>query len=88
MTRHSLSIFEGWNQETDTREDGIRKACSELLALNESERPTAIVAATDAIALECMNHLLYLGISVPEQISLCGIDNVNISAHHVNDSRK
>jgi DNA-binding LacI/PurR family transcriptional regulator len=81
MRRHSLPVLEPWIQLTDTREEAIRKACEALSQLPGPERPTSVLAATDAIALKCMDHFLQLGIRIPEQISLCGIDNIEISAH-------
>lgn len=49
---------------------------------NAKKKPTAIVAATDAIALQLMDLYLEAGYSIPEDISIIGIDNVKLSSHH------
>jgi LacI family transcriptional regulator len=46
----------------------------ELLAL--PDRPTAIFAANDVSAIQTMNVARELGISVPEQLSVVGFDNI------------
>jgi LacI family transcriptional regulator len=46
-----------------------------------SEKPTAIFAATDAIAIQMLDFYISAGYQVPEDISIIGIDNVNISQH-------
>lgn len=43
--------------------------------------PTAICAATDAMAIDMMDALSALGLSVPEDISIIGIDNVKLSSN-------
>ncbi|WP_273392019.1 LacI family DNA-binding transcriptional regulator [Actinobacillus porcinus] len=45
--------------------------------------PSAICAATDAIAMEAMDILISLGISVPQDISIIGIDNVKLSRNQL-----
>lgn len=49
---------------------------------NAKKKPTAIVAATDAIALQLMDLYIEAGYSIPEDISIIGIDNVKLSSHH------
>lgn len=49
---------------------------------NAKKKPTAIVAATDAIALQLMDLYLEAGYSIPEDISIIGIDNIKLSGHH------
>ncbi|RAV23017.1 LacI family transcriptional regulator [Paenibacillus contaminans] len=82
MRRRGLKVLKPWIKMTDTREESIKAACGDLIKLRDSERPTAMIAATDAIALECLDYLHKAGIRVPEQMSLCGMDNIKISAHH------
>jgi len=53
-----------------------------FLKLEElSEKPTAICAATDAIAIQMMDFYISAGYKVPEDISIIGIDNVKIGQH-------
>jgi DNA-binding LacI/PurR family transcriptional regulator len=49
------------------------QAMKELMALKEP--PTAIVAATDIIALQIMDYCRECGIRLPEDLSLSGYDN-------------
>jgi LacI family transcriptional regulator len=55
-----------------------REAAFELL--RGSERPTAIFAANDASAIETMAVARSLGLSVPDDLSVVGFDNVPESA--------
>jgi DNA-binding LacI/PurR family transcriptional regulator len=54
------------------------QALESLLALPEP--PTAIFAASDYRALHLMNHCRRLGISIPNDLSLCGYDNIGEAA--------
>jgi DNA-binding LacI/PurR family transcriptional regulator len=45
------------------------------------EQPTAILCATDEMALHVMNALLSLGLNVPDDVSIAGIDDISISSH-------
>ena len=44
-------------------------------------KPTAICAATDAIAISMLNYFISAGYKIPDDISIIGIDNVEISGH-------
>lgn len=48
--------------------------------LELSERPTAIFAASDAMALKVLDVARELGLSVPEELSVVGFDNIPDSA--------
>ena len=65
---------------TDTSEEDVKKKTKSFL-LDSNSRPSAILAATDSIAIFVMNQLLKMGIKIPEDISICGIDNIHISQH-------
>ena len=49
-----------------------------LLKLSKEERPTAIFAYDDIIALNLILALQNAGISVPEDISVAGFDNISM----------
>jgi LacI family transcriptional regulator len=49
-------------------------------SLNEPDRPTAIFAASDAIAIGLMQAAFQTGIAIPAQISIVGFDNLDITA--------
>ncbi|MGH0348970.1 LacI family DNA-binding transcriptional regulator [Sinorhizobium meliloti] len=49
--------------------------------LNQRDRPTAVVAALDRIALEIISAADLLSIVIPDDLSLVGFDDVGISGH-------
>lgn len=49
--------------------------------LVESGTPTAIVAANDMMAIGAMRRLLDLGMRVPEEVSVAGIDDIEFAAY-------
>lgn len=59
-------------------EDDIPRALGELLAL--PDRPTALLAANDRQALAVMSACRTLGLSIPEDLSLIGFDDIQFSA--------
>src|SRR5213078_1322127 len=56
-------------------------AALELLALED--RPTAIFAANDSMAIGALSALAESGVAVPREMSLSGFDDIPI-AHYVN----
>ncbi|WP_339263060.1 LacI family DNA-binding transcriptional regulator [Lysinibacillus sp. FSL K6-3209] len=64
---------------TNTSKGDIKRVFEELLVL--SPRPTAICAATDAIAIEILNQCLEQGLDIPNDFNVIGIDNVELSKH-------
>ncbi|PGZ91802.1 LacI family transcriptional regulator [Bacillus sp. AFS029533] len=77
--RQKIAVRDDWIKTTDTTIESIVQACKELFS--GIEFPTAIVAATDAIALICLDFLLNKGFKIPEDISIGAIDNIEFSAH-------
>lgn len=49
--------------------------------LSQPQRPTAIFAANDQLALSVLSVARSLNISIPGQLALVGFDNLDISAH-------
>jgi LacI family transcriptional regulator len=58
---------------------GGRTGCSVLLAL--AEPPTAIIGGIDLIAIGCIIEAQSRGMSVPADLSVVGIDDLDMSAH-------
>lgn len=54
-----------------------RQMATELLSL--PDRPTAIVAASDVQAIGCLEAALQLGISVPDELSVVGYDDIDLA---------
>jgi DNA-binding LacI/PurR family transcriptional regulator len=61
--------------------DGGFQAMSALLALPASERPTAVVAYNDLMALGALHAIRTHRLRVPEDISVVGIDDISMAAH-------
>lgn len=55
-----------------------RQMATELLSL--PDRPTAIVAASDVQAIGCVEAASRLGISVPDDLSVIGYDDIELAA--------
>lgn len=79
--------LEAWNQRVDDRYvrhgpygyDSAHTLMSEILQL--PERPTAIFAMSDMQALGCIAAIREAGFRVPDDVSVIGYDNLEISFH-------
>lgn len=60
----------------DFTEQSGERAGHELLAL--SQRPSAVFAGNDMMALGCLTVLMQRGVSVPKEIALAGFDDIPI----------
>lgn len=58
-------------------EEGINSA-REFISLKE-DMPTAIICASDTLAIGCMKELTDQGFKVPEDISVSGFDNITLA---------
>lgn len=58
---------------------GGRTGGSELLEV--TPRPTALIGGVDLLAIGCMQEAKARGIAIPSEISICGIDDIEMSAH-------
>lgn len=58
---------------------GGRSGCASLLGL--AEPPTAVIGGIDLIAIGCMVEAQARGLSVPDDLSVVGIDDLDMSAH-------
>lgn len=52
-----------------------------LTPVGPDERPTAIVAHNDTVAIEQLDRLARLGLRVPEDVSVTGYDDIALAAH-------
>jgi DNA-binding LacI/PurR family transcriptional regulator len=64
---------------TNTTSAEVEKITWRLMNLDEP--PTAIICATDTMALACMDTIMSMGLSIPDDVSLVGIDDIKISSH-------
>ncbi len=74
-----LSLPAAFHTEQPLSVPGGRVACSILLEL--ADRPTAIIGTVDVIAIGVIAECRSRGIRVPEDMSVAGIDNIELSAH-------
>ena len=66
--------------EPDTRLiDGYEAA--KKIFFDRSDRPTAVFAANDIMAIGCMRYLKEAGITVPNDVAVVGFDNIEAALH-------
>lgn len=66
--------------ETSFSFDGGEQAVKKLLAM-KGDRPTAIFAANDLIAMGAVSGANEMGVSVPEDLSIVGFNNIWVAKH-------
>ncbi len=66
--------------EPDTGIENGFRAAQKLLAGN-APRPSAIIAANDALAIGCMQFARSINLKVPDELSLVGFDDIEMSSH-------
>lgn len=59
--------------------DGRARAIAQLL--DGPDRPTAVLAIADGLALELMAAAQARGLSIPDDLSIIGFDNISAAAH-------
>jgi len=72
---------EPWVLEGDFSEGGGQRAGAALLALPVKDRPDAVFAANDIMAIGLLGTLLAAGLRVPEDIALAGFDDIPIARY-------
>jgi LacI family transcriptional regulator len=79
MHHFGLSCREDFIYSVDSTFDG---ACRDMLAILESDPPfpTALFACNDIIAYGCIKALKEKGLSVPDDISIIGFDDLPMSS--------
>ena len=64
---------------TSPRYDGARRHDAIAALLSGPDRPTAVLALFDGLALTVLEEAAHLGLSVPEDLSVVGFDNISSS---------
>lgn len=78
IAENRLALREEWLIETDsTMEDGRQKA---LEILSSSDRPTAIFASCDSLAIGVYQAAKTIGLRIPEDLSVVGFNNTILAA--------
>lgn len=75
---HGLRPNPAWMLSGHARRDGGHAAMRQLLAL--PDRPTAVFAINDVMALGALAAAHEMGVRVPEDIAVIGVDNIAESA--------
>ena len=57
-----------------------RRAGERLLGLPRSGRPTSVFCANDLLALGLLQHLVQLGVRVPDDVAIVGYDDIEYAA--------
>src|SRR5919204_755018 len=78
MQALGLSYFDELVVYGDYYYDSGREAMERLLALDE--RPTAVFAASDMMAMGAMRAVQAAGLSVPEDVAVVGFDDIQVAA--------
>ncbi|WP_174705258.1 LacI family DNA-binding transcriptional regulator [Arthrobacter pityocampae] len=78
MTDHGLSVREDWSAFGDFRFATSRASALELLA-DPADRPTAVFCSSDEMAFGVLKAAAELGVSVPGELSVIGIDDHEFS---------
>lgn len=76
---YGIELSEKHIIHTDTSKKYCFDALEVLMSLKK--KPTAISTGSDSIALNMLDHATKIGITVPESLSIIGIDNVELSQH-------
>ncbi|WP_127792685.1 LacI family DNA-binding transcriptional regulator [Agromyces sp. LHK192] len=79
MNSAGLPIDPAWIRFGDFHVTGGRNHATELLSRPAGERPTAIFAGSDLQALGVMDAARSAGLSIPDDLSIVGYDDVPIS---------
>ena len=70
-----------WLLEGDFSEAGGQRAAAALLALPAAERPDAVFAANDIMAIGLLGALQAGGVRLPEDIALAGFDDIPVARY-------
>ncbi len=79
LARHSLRVNEKWVIQGSYE---TRKAFhASLHLLSQRDRPTAIFASNDLMALGVLDAARIIGLSVPEELSIAGFDDIDAATN-------
>lgn len=75
MTKHQMEINEKWIIENGYNEKSGYQSMSKILGLPENERPKALVAVNDPVAIGAIQAIREAGFSVPHDFAIVGFSN-------------
>jgi DNA-binding LacI/PurR family transcriptional regulator len=78
-----LTLYPEWCPAVSpgTEVEGGYQAMRALLDLPTDNRPTAVIAFNDIIAVGALHAVRACGLRVPQDISIIGVDDISIAAH-------
>jgi DNA-binding LacI/PurR family transcriptional regulator len=79
LREHDLSLHEELIRTASFLPETGQKAARELLALRE--RPTAVFAASDVVAIGVMSAIQSAGLAIPDDVAVVGFDDIFLAAH-------
>jgi LacI family transcriptional regulator len=78
IMRQGLPFNQEWVQMANNDSAGGYLAMTRILAL--ADRPTAIFASDDVMALGAMKAIADFGLKIPDQISIVGFDGIDVAS--------
>jgi LacI family transcriptional regulator len=79
LGEHALPLAEGLVQTAVFMPDSARAAMKAMLEL--PERPTAVFAASDVVAIGAMSAIQLAGLRIPRDIAVVGFDDIFLAAY-------
>ncbi len=80
-SRLGLPVHENWIIRGDFSLNSGRMAAQRILAMDD--RPTAVFCASDQVAFGLISTLSAHGVRVPEDISVIGFDDIELSEYYI-----
>lgn len=77
LDRAGISVNESWIASGCYSQQEAENACINIMGLKET--PTAFFCFSDEMAMSCMSTLMRMKLSVPDDISVMGFDNISQS---------
>lgn len=79
LKRYGIPYNESWIHDGDLSYEKVFDFARGLMA--QKDRPTSFFAATDQLAIAVMDAAARCRLSVPEEVSVVGFDNINIASN-------
>ena len=81
MQSRGLSIPANYIQRGEQSEETGHHACAHWMQLPKAERPTAVVAITDLVAIGVMHEAEAHGMVIGQDLSVIGFDNAPLAQY-------
>lgn len=79
MAEAGIKVNERWIVTSGHESDDGMEAAAKLFS--QAERPTAVFAVNDMLAIGAMSHLASVGMSVPDDVSIVGYNDIPTARH-------